>query len=146
MQRLMLVGEYDFTMDAKNRVAVPARLRSAFADGMYVTRELPHCLAGYSPDGFEALLEQRSEGVSPFSRKGRDLQRFVTAGAAFQPLDGQGRVTLSARQLAYASITREVTIIGVGDHIEIWDRAAWAEYSARLEEEADATADELATS
>lgn len=145
MQRPMLVGEFDFTLDAKNRVAVPARLRSFFADGMYLTRELPHCLAGYSPHGFQALLERRSEGVSPYSRKARDLQRFVTAGASFQELDGQGRVTLSARQLAYAGITREVTIIGVGDHIEIWDRAAWDEYSTRLEEEADATADELAS-
>lgn len=146
MQRLMLVGEYDFTLDAKNRVAVPARLRSAFADGVYVTRGHEHCLAGYSPDEFQAYLERRSAGISSLSSKGRDMQRFATAGAVYQPLDGQGRVMLSARQVEYAGIEREVTIIGVEDHIEIWDRAAWAEYLARLEEEADATADELATS
>ena len=62
-----------------------------------------------------------------------------------QELDRQGRVTLPARQLTYAGITREATVIGVQDHIEIWDRMAWAEYLAHLEEEADATADELAT-
>ena len=63
----------------------------------------------------------------------------------FQQPDGQGRVTLPARLLEFAGITREVTVIGVQDQIEIWDRAAWAEYLAHLEEGADATADELAT-
>ena len=146
MQRLMLVGEYDFTLDAKNRVSVPARLRPAFADGVYMTRGLEPCLAGYSPDGFQDYLDQRSAGLSPLKSKARDMQRFTTAGAVHQMLDGQGRITLPARQLQYAGIEREVTIIGVEDHIEIWDRAAWAEYLARLEEEADATADELAAS
>ena len=55
-------------------------------------------------------------------------------------------MTVPARLLEYAGIEREVTIIGAQDHIEIWDRAAWADYQSRLEEEADATADELATS
>jgi MraZ protein len=48
--------------------------------------------------------------------------------------------------LKFASISRDVTIIGVQDHIEIWDRAVWTEYRNHMEEEADATADELATS
>lgn len=142
----LLVGEYDFTLDAKNRVAIPARLRPAFADGLYVTRGHERCLAVYSQDEFREHLRRCSQGVSAFSSKGRALQRFATAGAVFQTLDGQGRVTLSARQLAFAAIAREVTIIGVEDHLEIWERASWADYLARLEEEADATADELAAS
>lgn len=142
----LLVGEYDFTLDAKNRVAVPARLRPAFVDGLYVTRGHERCLAAYAPDEFKAHLVRRAQGIPELSSKGRDLRRFVTAGAVFQPLDAQGRVTLAARQLAYAGIERDVTIIGVEDHIEIWDRASWAEYLAHLEEEADATADELAAS
>jgi MraZ protein len=146
MQRPMLVGEYDFTLDAKNRVAIPARLRSAFADGMYVTVDPEPCLSGYSPEGFQAYLDRRSAGISPFSKKGRALQRFTTANAVYQVPDSQGRITLPGRQLKYARIEREVTILGVEDHIEIWDRAAWTEYEARLEEEADATADELAAS
>ncbi len=145
MQRLMLVGDYDFTLDAKNRVAIPARLRFAFADGIYVTWGHEGCLSGFSPEGFQSYLERSSNGISPLSSKGRDMQRFITANAMFQTLDSQGRITLSAKSVGHAGIEREVTIIGVDDHIEIWDRSAWAEYLARLEEEADATADELAT-
>jgi MraZ protein len=51
-----------------------------------------------------------------------------------------------AKLLEFAGINREVSIIGVRNHIEIWDRGAWADYQSRLEEEADATADELAAS
>jgi MraZ protein len=146
MQRPILVGEYDFTFDAKNRIAVPARLRSAFADGVYVTKVHPHCLAGYAPEEFKEYLERQMEGISPRSRKGRDLMRFTAGNAVYQELDGQGRITVPAKHLEFAGINREVSIIGVQDHLEIWDRAAWADYQSRLEEEADATADEHATS
>jgi len=146
MQRPILVGEYDFTFDAKNRIAVPARLRPAFAAGVYVTKVHPHCLAGYAPEEFQEYLERQMEGISPNSSKGRDLMRFTAGNAVFQELDGQGRITVPARHLEFAGINREVSIIGVQDHVEIWDRAAWAEYQSRLEEEADANADELAAS
>ena len=145
MQRLMLLGTYEFTLDAKNRVAVPARLRFAFADGIYVTFGHEGCLSGFSQEEFQSHLERSSRGISPLSSKGRDMQRYVTANATFQSLDGQGRIALTPNALKHAGIEREVTIIGADDHIEIWNRSAWTEYRTRLEEEADATADELAT-
>jgi MraZ protein len=73
----------------------------------------------------------------------RDVKRRLAATAVMFPeFDKQGRVTLPAKHLTYAGISRDVTIIGVADHLEIWDRAAWTEYLAHLEEEADASADE----
>jgi len=146
MQRPILVGEYDFTFDAKNRIAIPARLRPAFAGGVYVTKSPEHCLAGYGPEEFQEYLERQMEGISSRSSKGRDLMRFAAGNAVYQELDGQGRITVPAKHLEFAGINREVSIIGVQDHVEIWDRAAWADYQSRLEEEADATADEHAAS
>ena len=145
MQRPVLVGEFECTLDAKNRIAIPARLRPAFAEGIYVTRGHEHCLAAYPPAGFERFLEEQTQGVSTLKSKVRALERFAAAGAVHQELDRQGRITLPARHLQFATIGRETTVIGVRDHIEIWDRAAWTAYLAHLEEEADATADELAT-
>jgi len=146
VQRPLLVGEYDFTLDAKNRVAVPARLRSAFAEGIYVTRWYENSLAGFAPDKFQELLDARSGGEWTLSSKGRAERRFIAGAAVWQELDGQGRVTLPTRLLDYASIGRELTVIGVDDHIELWDRAAWVAYRQTMEEGADATADELAAS
>ena len=146
VQRPLLVGEYDFTLDAKNRVAVPARLRSAFGEGIYITTWHEHSLAGFAPDQFRELLDSRSGPEWSRSSQGRAERRFLTGSAVGQELDGQGRVTLPARLLEYASIGRELTVIGVDDHIELWDRAAWAAYRQTMEEGADATADELAAS
>jgi MraZ protein len=145
MQRPVLVGEFECTLDAKNRIAVPARLRPVFAEGIYVTRGHERCLAGYAPAEFERFLVEQTQGASTLKSKVRALERFTAASAIHQGLDRQGRITLPSRHLQFAAIGREATVIGVRDHIEIWDRAAWNAYLAHLEEEADATADELAT-
>jgi len=146
MQRPVLVGEFDFTLDAKNRVAVPARLRTAFADGIYVTQENERCLGGYSPEEFQRRLDEDVEVTTAGTPARRNVKRRLAATAVFFPeLDRQGRVTLPAKHKEYAGITRDVTVIGVADHLEIWDRTAWTQYLAHLEEEADATADEHST-
>lgn len=145
MQRPVLVGEFECTLDAKKRIAIPARLRPVFSEGIYVTHGHEHCLAGFTPEGFATYLDEQMRETSPRSSKARALRRFTAGGAVFEQPDGQGRVTLPARLLEFAGITREATVVGVQDQIEIWDRAAWAEYLAHLEEGADATADELAT-
>lgn len=145
MQRSVLVGEYDFTLDAKNRVAIPARLRPAFAEGIFVTRGYDRCVSGYSPEEWESFVAEQIRNTSEMSSKGRMLRRRTSASANLLELDGQGRVTLPANLLESAGIVREVTIIGVQNRIEFWDRARWAEYLKQIEEEADAVADELAT-
>jgi MraZ protein len=153
MQRPLLVGEFEVTLDAKNRIAVPARLRAAFDEGIYVTQENERCLGGYSPDEFQRRLEEDVDVTRAGTVERRDVKRRLAATAVYFPeLDRQGRLTLPAKHLDYADVSRDtaasrpVTIIGVADHVEIWDRAAWTDYRAHLEEEADASADEHATS
>jgi MraZ protein len=142
MQRPLLVGEFEVTLDAKNRIAVPARLRAAFTEGIYVTQENERCLGGYSPEEFQARLEEDVDVTTAGTVQRRDVKRRLAATAvAFPELDKQGRVTLPAKHLDYAGISRDVTVIGVADHVEIWDRTAWTQYLAHLEEEADGPAD-----
>jgi MraZ protein len=145
MQRPVLVGEYELTLDAKNRVAVPARLRSAFVDGIYLTKEPEPCLGGWNPEEFGNRLEEDTAATDPGTAARRDVKRALAANAIFLELDRQGRVTLPMEHLKYAGVTHDVTVIGAQDHLEIWDRAVWARYLARLEEEADVTAAEHAT-
>jgi len=145
MQR-SLVGEFEFTLDAKGRVAVPARLRPAFSEGIFITRGFDRCLSGFAPGEWEQFVVDQTHDTSSMSSKGRQLRRFISASAACEHLDGQGRIKLPGALLEFAGIKKDVTIIGVQDHVEIWDRAAWAGYRKQMEEEADATADELATS
>jgi MraZ protein len=146
MQRSGLLGEFDFTLDAKNRVAVPARFRPTFAEGIVVTRGFDHCLSAFSPEGWERYVAERLNDLSTMSSKGRQIMRYISANAVSEHLDGQGRVNLPHGLLVFATISKDVTIIGVQDHVEIWDRATWAAYRKEMEEGADATADELALS
>jgi MraZ protein len=145
MSRSVLVGEYEFTLDAKSRVAIPARLRPAFAEGIVVTAGYDRCISGYAPEEWERFVAEQIKNTSEMSSKGRMLRRRTSATANLLELDGQGRIKLPAALLAYAAIGRDVTIIGVQDRIEFWDRKRWAEYLKQIEEEADAVADELAT-
>ncbi len=140
-------GSLKFTLDAKNRIAVPPACARPSPEGIYVTQENERCLGGYSPEEFQRRLEEDVDVTTAGTVARRDVKRRLAATAVFFPeLDGQGRVTLPARHLEYAGISKEVTVIGVADHVEIWDRAAWTDYRAHLEEEADASADEHSTS
>jgi len=96
VQRPLLVGEYDFTLDAKNRVAVPARLRSAFGEGIYITRWYENSLAGFAPDKFQEHLDARSGTEWTLSSKGRAERRFITGAAVWQALDGQADISVVA--------------------------------------------------
>ena len=145
MQRSVLVGEYEFTLDAKNRVAIPARLRHAFVEGIFVTRGYDRCISGYAPAEWEHFVAEQIQNTSEMSSKGRMLRRRTSASANVLELDAQGRIKLPASLLEYASIVRDVTIVGVQDRIELWDRTRWAQYLKQIEEEGDAVADELAT-
>jgi MraZ protein len=145
MQRSVLVGEFEYTLDAKGRVAIPARLRPAFAEGIFVTRGYDHCVSGYAPDEWERFVADQIESTSELSSKGRMLRRRTLASANLLELDAQGRIKLPSSLLTFANIVRDVTIIGVQNRIEFWDRTRWAQYLRQIEEEADAVADELAT-
>jgi MraZ protein len=122
----MLLGEYDHTLDDKNRLTLPAKLREQLGDEVVITRGLDGCLAVYSRVAFE-LLAERMGTLDPFSRETRRMQRYFYTGAPPVELDRQGRMVIPAKLLEELGIGREVTVAGVYDRLEIWDRAAWRE-------------------
>jgi MraZ protein len=72
------------------------------------------------------------------------MQRHFFSGAAAGELDKQGRMVLPAPLLTAAGLGREVTVAGVYDHLEIWDRAAWREHLQEVEGSAEHVAERLA--
>jgi MraZ protein len=144
MERSVLLGEYDFTLDAKNRVAVPARLRPAFVSGIFLTRGFDKAIAAYPPEEWDRLIARRAADLDERNEQARMIQRYTFANAGSDKLDGQGRIKVPVKLLDFSGITRDVTILGLQDHIEVWDRVAWAAYRKRMEEGADAVANQLA--
>ncbi len=139
----MLLGEYAQKLDEKNRVTVPSRLRAPFADGVYVTRGLDRCVALYARDGWDSFVEAQTARLDPFTREGRQMERFLFGGAVEAELDRQGRIALPAPLMQHASLGREIVVVGVRDRLEIWDRGAWEHGLAELEGSAEVVAERL---
>lgn len=140
----MLLGEYDHSLDDKNRLTLPARFRQSFSDGVVLTRSLDGCLAVYTRDGWEEFVESRLAVLDPLSKESRQMSRFMFAGASESELDKQGRVMVPAPLVEHAGLGREVVVAGVRDHLEIWDRAAWREQLKEVEGSAELVAERLA--
>ena len=140
----MLLGEYEHTIDDKNRVTLPAKFRQAFADGVVLSRGMDGCIAAYTRDGWREQVEDRLARLDPLSREARTMRRFFFAGAADGELDRQGRLLIPPALMTHAQLDREVVVTGVHDHLEIWDRAAWRAQLAELEGSAEHVAERLA--
>jgi MraZ protein len=140
----MLTGAHEHTLDEKNRLTLPARFRKSFEGGVVLTRGIDRCLAAYPLDEWERSFGKRVGELEGLSRDDRRLQRFVFASAAEVELDKQGRVMVPAALLEHAGLGREVTVAGVYDHLEIWDRAAWRTEMQEVEGSAEDVAERLA--
>jgi MraZ protein len=141
----MLVGEYEHTIDEKNRLTLPAKFRHTFGDGVVLTRGLDGCVFAYRRTDWARLVESRLAALDPLRTETRQLQRHFFAGAAEDAPDRQGRVTMPAHLVKHAKLGREVTVVGVHDHLEIWARAAWRKELERVEGSAEDVAERLAT-
>jgi MraZ protein len=140
----MLLGEYEHTIDEKNRLTLPARFRAAFAQGIVVTRGMDGCLYAYARPEWQQLVESRLATLDPLSQEGRRMQRFFFSGASEADLDKQGRVMIPGSLIEHAKLGREVVVAGVNDHVEIWDRSAWRRELHEVEGSAEDVAERIA--
>jgi MraZ protein len=139
----MLLGEHEHSLDDKNRLTLPSKQRAAFAGGVVVSRGLDGCLFAYPRDAWERLAE-RIRSLDPLAEQSRKMQRHFFSGAAELDLDKQGRLVIPAGLIAHAGLGREVTVAGVHDHLEIWDRAKWRQHLHEVEGSAEDVAERLA--
>jgi MraZ protein len=140
----MFFGEYEHTIDDKNRLTLPAKFRDALAGGVVLTRGLDACLSVYTRADWAALVESRLASLDPFSREARTMKRFFFSAASDAELDKQGRVLVPPALVKRGKLGREVVVTGVHDHLEIWDRSAWADQVTKLEGSAEDVAERLA--
>jgi MraZ protein len=139
----MLLGESVQRLDAKNRVTLPARLRAHFAAGVVVSKGFDGCLFVFTPDGWQAFVESQTARLDPLSRRGREMSRWLYAGAIETELDRQGRVMLPTPQLTHASLERDIVVAGLRDHLEIWDLDTWRARAVEFEGSVEDVAESL---
>ena len=128
----MFLGTYTPRLDEKSRLILPAKFREELAEGLVLTRGQERCIYVFSAREFERVHEQmRSAPLS--SRQARDYIRVFLSGASDEVPDKQGRVTVPAPLGQYAGLDRDVTVIGAGTRVEIWDSESWNTYLAEQE-------------
>jgi MraZ protein len=128
-------GHYEHSLDVKNRLSMPARFRAAFSAGVVLAKDPETCVAVWTPDSHESIIERALGGLNPMGSEYRKLARFYQGNSFEVELDGSGRVTLPSPLLAYAAIEKDVVVVGVGDHLEVWGREHWERQQRSLDEE-----------
>ncbi len=138
----MFLGTHAPRLDDKGRLILPAKFRDQLAGGVVLTRGQEHCLYAFSVPEFERMYAQLRE--APLAQKqARDYVRVMLSGADQQVPDKQGRITLPQPLRAYAGLQRDLTVIGAGSRVEIWDAGAWNAYLEEQEQVFADTAEEI---
>lgn len=138
----MFFGTYTPKLDEKGRLFLPAKFRDQLTEGLVVTRGQERCLTVWSMEDFQGLTDRLRE--APVTNKGtRDYVRMLFAAASQEVPDKQGRISIPGSLREYASLTKDVVVIGSMNRIEIWDPTAWTTYSEEQEQKFSELSDEV---
>jgi MraZ protein len=136
-------GNFEHSLDAKNRLSIPARFRAAFSSGVVLAKDPDTCVAVWPTETHEAIIESALVGLNPMEPRRRALARYHQANSFDVELDAAGRVTLPTPLLAHAGIEKEVVVAGVGDHLEVWGRDPWESAQKQLDAEIEEVTEQL---
>jgi MraZ protein len=128
-------GHFEHSLDAKNRLSIPARFRAAFSGGVVLAKDPEPCVAVWTPDTHESIIERALGGLNPMGSEYRKLSRFYQGNSFEVELDASGRVTLPPPLMGHADIGKDVVVVGVGDHLEVWSAERWSGQQEGLDAE-----------
>ena len=133
----MFRGSSFHTIDAKGRMIIPARLRDVIkaggGDGVMLSR-MDLSLFAYTFEEWKKIEDK----ILSLAEKSDAMRRFrrVFVGGAFEcNCDKQGRILVPPTLRHYAGVKKEIVLVGVLDHFEIWSRENWEAENLRMEED-----------
>lgn len=138
----LLLGTYTPRLDEKGRLILPSKFRSQLATGLVMTRGQERCLYLLPNDEFQRMYEKIRQAPIT-SKEARDYLRVFMSGASQEQPDKQGRISIPPMLRQYASLDRDVAVIGTGTRVEVWDLEAWENYLALNETGYSETAAEV---
>jgi len=124
-------GQFTYSVDAKGRVSIPAKLRKYVSpeanDTFVMTRGTSLCIDIYPQDQWQKF-EDRLEKLNSFQPNDAKFIRMILQYAVEDTLDTQSRILVPQNLLQYANIEKEVLILGALKKIELWNPAVYEEY------------------
>jgi MraZ protein len=121
------LGTYYHTLDAKGRLSVPSKLRKDLGDELVETRGLDGCIYLYRADEWERVVAKLMS-LEQTERDARAYLREIGPHAELTTVDSHGRVMIQPKLRELAEIDVDVLVLGVFDHIEIWDPTRFEKY------------------
>lgn len=121
----MLIGNYSTKISQANRVAIPGQFRKELGQIFIVARWYESCLVLVSRTGWNELLKRITGETKFVTQSVRDTDRFILGSAFELTTDSQGRSVLPKSLVDFAKLHEEVVFIGLGDRVEIWNKAEW---------------------
>jgi MraZ protein len=137
-------GQHEHSLDAKDRLTIPSRLRPQLEDGAVLVAGLDPCVEIWPRDGFARFAQTVLAGLNPLSQKARMLRRRFHANAQDEKLDSAGRLRMAKHLIAHGELAGQCVVVGADDHLEVWSPVRWAKHSEEMNEQASAVAEELA--
>ncbi len=133
MDQPNFIGLYFYSVDAKNRLAIPSKMRLSIPNTtrMILSRGLEGCLNLYPLDGW-IKLNQKLESVPIKDKSGqRAFKRMLFASACDVEFDEEGRILIPQHLVEYSQLKKEVAIVGLGEKIEVWAKHVWSLYQKK---------------
>ncbi len=116
----MFTGEYNHTIDQKGRLIIPNKFRSLLGEVFVITKSIDECLEIYDKETWDKFSEKINS--LPYSNpNAREFKRIFIGRAVDVTADKMGRVQLTVALRNVAGLKQDITFLGVGDHIELWD-------------------------
>lgn len=132
----MLYGRFNHSLDSKGRVIIPARFRSSLGDVVVITRGYDiRCLNLYSKTEWVKRMA-KLKAIPASDEQGQKFIRYFLGNAEPCIPDKQGKILIPAHLREAAELEKEITLSGMGDRVEIWNRTIW-EANSTYESTAD---------
>ena len=125
---ILFIGEYQHSLDSKNRIIVPAKLREGLGNKFVITKGLDGCLYAYPLEEWK-ILEDKLKTLPLTNKDARTFVRFFFSGACEVELDKQFRGLIPQNLKEYAKIEKDIVSIGVLSRVEIWSKEMWENYN-----------------
>ena len=138
----MLIGEYNHTLDEKNRMSLPVKFRKEMGSSVVVAPGLDNCLSIFTTKEWQKISAKLSDS-SMLASDNRSFSRFMFGQAVVVDVDAQGRILIPENLKNRSGLSTKVTVIGVQNRAEIWNEKSWNDYKKVVETRADALADKL---
>jgi MraZ protein len=139
---MLLTGTYPRTLDEKKRLVFPKRVREQLREPerLFVSPGPDQCLWLYAQENLERLAEKLDQAPAA-DAEARVFRRLYFAQTEAVDVDRNGRILIPDRLVQFAGLAHEVVLIGVRDHLELWDAPRWQQYLAQHAPRFDAVAE-----